>query len=69
MNVKSRADATCIQSLSIKYDDLMSCVQILSQNFREMASNIYEDVSTADMFNCKRFLLCLFNNGICQVGT
>lgn len=34
-----------------------------------MASNIYEDVSAADIFNCKRVLLCLVNNRIYQVGT
>lgn len=47
----------------------MSCVQGLSQDFQEAASNIYEGVSAADMFNCKRFLLRLFNNRIHQVGT
>lgn len=31
--------------------------------------NIYEDVSTAEIFNCKRFLPCLVNNRIHQVGT
>lgn len=61
---KSRTYATCVQSLSIKYDDLMSNVQGLSQNFQEMALNIYEGVSLADKFNCKRFLLSLFNNRI-----
>lgn len=38
------------------------------QDFQEIVSNIYEDVSTAEIFNCKTFLLCLVNNRIYQVG-
>lgn len=52
----------------IKYDDLMSRVQIPVSESQETASNIYEDVSAADSPNCERFLLGLFNNGIWQVG-
>lgn len=40
----------------------MSCFQVLSLGFQEKASNINQDVSTADMFSRTGVSLCLVNN-------
>lgn len=37
------------QALMLLEHDLMSCAQILSQDFQEMASNIYEDASKTQL--------------------
>lgn len=65
INVKLWANVTWVPSSSIKHDDLMSCARALSQYFQKTASNIYEGASTADIFNCTRFLHCLLYNRLC----